>query len=150
MCVESTVVKYIARGLFLVSHWSKVNDANAEAGRVCLIGIDFSASLLRDQDRQLRGPWMSNRDGRWTTANSHARFTGKSRDGIQGVFVTWLWIHSCAAIHLEDKDTLSCWRCSRVWELCCARSRLYSDSRAVAGLLLWSRVLSSFLVSCKS
>lgn len=53
MRVEYTVVKYIAPGLYLGSHWSELNDANAEAGRVCLIGVDFSASLLRDQDRQL-------------------------------------------------------------------------------------------------
>lgn len=99
------------------------------AGRVCLIGVLFSGSLLRDQDRQLTGAWMSNRDSQWTTANSRARYTGKYV--IIGLFVMWFWFHSSAAIQLGDKDTLPRWRRSRVWQ----KERL-ARSAGIAGFIL--------------
>lgn len=81
------------------------------AGPASLIGVVFCGSLLWDQDRQLRGAWMSKRDSRRTTANSHARLTGKCR--LWGVSVAR---DSFIPVGLQagDKDTLACLRCSRV------------------------------------
>lgn len=74
-------------------HWSVCPDVREEAGRVGLIDVVCSGSLLRDRDRQLRGVWMSNRDDRRTTAKSHAPSTGKSLLVI--ISETWmLGIHS--------------------------------------------------------
>lgn len=129
-------------------HWSVCHDVREEAGRVGLIDVVCSGSLLRDRDRQLRGVWMSNRDDRRTTAKSHAPSTGKSLLVI--ISETWmLGIHSSTGtINGRQRHLAVCvfevqqWSLTEEGEvrpLCLSEQAPLRHVTARCGRLLWTR-----------